>query len=262
MPDFLYRLPLTISAFIVIVCLCLYSILGMLATRRWILPQLATDEGESDFHGAMLQAVMVFYGLAVALIAVSVWETHAEVSGTVSHEASRIAGIYRDVSSFPEPKRTELQNELKGYTDYLIEEAWPLQQKGVYPTRGVEWLNRFQASLTSFEPSNEREKALYAESLAAFNRLIDARRLRLDSMLVRLPPILWFIIHFGAIVSLASAFFFKVRDARVHGIQLTLLSIFIGLVVSLILAFDRPFLGDLAIDPGSYQLIRDQLMDL
>lgn len=262
MPDFLYRLPFPLSASIVIICLCLYSILGMLVTRRWILPRLVKDDGDSDFNGAMLQAVMVFYGLAVALIAVSVWETHAEVSSTVSHEASRIAGLYRDVSSYPEPKRSELQSELRGYTDYLIEEAWPMQKKGVYPTRGVEWLNRFQISLTSFEPSSEREKALHAESLAAFNRLIDARRLRLDSMLVRLPAILWFIIHFGAIVSLASAFFFTVRDVKLHAIQLTLLSIFIGLVVALILAFDRPFIGDLAIDASSYQLIRDQIMDL
>lgn len=262
MPDFLYRLPLFVAALIVISCLCIYSICGMLATRRWILPRLAMDDGESDYNGAMLQAVMVFYGLAVALIAVSVWETHSEVSGAVSHEAARIAGLYRDVSSYPEPKRAELQAEIRGYTDYLIEEAWPMQQKGIHPTRGVDWLNRFQTSITSFEPSNEREKALHAESLAAFNRLIDARRLRLDSMLVRLPPILWFIIHFGACVSLASAFFFKVRDARLQGIQLTLLSIFIGLVVTLILAFDRPFLGDLAIDAGSYQLIREQIMDL
>lgn len=262
MPDFLYRLPLPFSALIVIICLCLYSILGMVATRRWILPHLQTDEGESDFNGAMLQAVMVFYGLAVALIAVSVWETHAEVSSTVSHEASRIAGLYRDVSSYPEPKRAELQTELKGYTEYLINEAWPLQQKGIHPTKGVKWLNRFQASISAFEPSNESQKALHAETLAAFNRLIDARRLRLDSMLVRLPPILWFIIHFGAVVSLASAFFFKVRDARLHGIQLTLLSIFIGLVVTLILAFDRPFIGDLAIDASSYQLILEQIMDL
>lgn len=262
MPDFLYRLPLPASALIVIVCLCLYSLCGMLATRRWIIPRLETDEGESDFNGAMLQAVMVFYGLAVALIAVSVWETHAEVSGAVSHEASRIAGVYRDVSSYPEPKRSELQTEIRGYTDYLIEVAWPMQQNGIYPTKGAEWLNRFQTSLTSFEPRSEREKALHAETLAAFNRLVDARRLRLDSMLVRLPPILWFIIHFGAVISLASAFFFKVRDARLHGIQITLLSVFIGLVVTLILAFDRPFIGDLAIDAGSYQLIRDQLMDL
>jgi hypothetical protein len=262
MPDFLYRLPLPLAAFIVIACLCLYSILGMLATRRWILPRLLPDDGESDFNGAMLQAVMVFYGLAVALIAVSVWETHAEVSSTVSHEASRIAGLYRDVSSYPEPKRAELQNELKGYTDYLIEVAWPMQQIGVYPTKGVHWLNRFQSSLSAFEPSNESQKALHAETLAAFNRLIDARRHRLDSMLVRLPPILWFIIHFGAVVSLASAFFFRVRDVKLHSIQLTLLSIFIGLVVTLILAFDRPFIGDLAIDAGSYQLIREQIMDL
>jgi hypothetical protein len=260
MPDFLYQLPLPLAAFIIIGILCAYSLVGMAITRRWVMPRFLEDDRELDFSSGMMQAVLVFYGLATALIAVSVWETHSQVGEAVSHEAARIAGIYRDVSSYPEPVRSELQAELRGYTDYLIHEAWPAQQRGEYPTRGVEWINRFQSTIASFNPSEEREKILHAETLAAFNRLIDARRLRLDAMLVRMPTVLWCIVHIGACICLASAFFFRVRDVRLYSIQLSLLSVFIGLVITLIFAFDRPFIGDLGIDAGSYQLIRDQLM--
>lgn len=46
---------------------------------------------------------MVFYGLAVALIAVSVWKTHSDASSTTSEEATAIGVLYRNVSSYPEP---------------------------------------------------------------------------------------------------------------------------------------------------------------
>jgi len=256
----LSNLPLPFAACLIIGCLCLYSLLGLALARRFFVPRLRISGEDSEFTGAMVQAVMVFYGLAVALIAVNVWETHSGASSTVSLEASRIAGIYRDVSGYPEPIRSELRDELRGYTDYLIHEAWPLQRQGSTPTRGVEWMNRFQQTLCSFEPATEGQKILHGEALHAYNQLIEARRLRLDAMLVKLPGALWFVIAAGACISLAATFLFKVHDIRLHAIQVLLLSAFIGLVITLVFAFDRPFQGDLAIGPDAYILIRDQLM--
>ena len=95
---------------------------------------------------------MVFYGLAVALIAVNVWQTHADVAKIVSQEASAVAALYRDVSSYPEPIRSRLQDQLRSYVQYVIHDAWPLQRKGQVPAGGVELMNRFQGTLAGFEP--------------------------------------------------------------------------------------------------------------
>jgi len=38
-------------------------------------------------------------------------------------------------------------------------------------------------------------------------------------------------------------------------------AVFVGLVITLIIAFDRPFTGDLAIDPEPYRLALEQLPD-
>ena len=105
MPEFLFHLPLPVAGFLIIGALCAYSLVGLILVRRFILPRLKVSEEDSEFTGAMVQAMMVFYGLAVALVAVSVWETHSEVSGVVSMEASRLGGLYRDVSGYPEPIR-------------------------------------------------------------------------------------------------------------------------------------------------------------
>jgi len=64
----------------------------------------------------------------------------------------------------------------------------------------------------------------------------------------------------GAFISLSSSFFFKVEDARLHIIEVVLLAVFIGLVIFMIFALDRPFRGDLGVRADPYQLIYDQLM--
>ena len=54
----------------------------------------------------------------------------AERAGVVDHEAAVLAGLYRDVSGFPEPVRTTLQNDLRTSTRAVIDGGWPLQRRG------------------------------------------------------------------------------------------------------------------------------------
>ena len=95
MIESLFDLPLLITGTAIVFSLCLYALIGQVVVRRYVLTRLKILDADSDFNGAMLQAVMVFYGLAVALIAVSVWQTYADVSKTLSSEATSIAALYR-----------------------------------------------------------------------------------------------------------------------------------------------------------------------
>ena len=260
MLDFLFDLPLLIMGPAIVGALCLFAVVGLSVIRRRVLPRLRINAEDSEFSGAMVQAVMVFYGLAVALIAVSVWQTYSDASKVVSQEATAVAALYRDVSCYPEPMRPQLQQELREYVDYVIYKAWPLQRQGQIPGGGVVAMNRFQATLVTFEPSTEGQKLVHGETLRAYNQAIQARRLRLDAVGTRLPGMMWFVIGAGALISLSSTFFFKVEDARVQAVQVVLLATFIGLVIFMIFALDRPFRGDLGISPDPYQLIYDQLM--
>jgi hypothetical protein len=258
--EFIFDLPLVVAGPAIVGGLCLFAICGLLLVRRWLLPRLRVQVEDSEFIGAMIQCVMVFYGLAVALIAVSVFQTYSEVSKIISEEASALNALYRDVSIYPESIRRELQGELRDYTNQIIHDAWPLQREGKIPTAGFAYMGRFQASLAKFEPASEGQKILHAETLRAFNLLIQARRARLDAATTTLPSVMWAVIVAGAFISLSAAFFFRVEDVRLHGILLTLLSIFVGLVIFMIIALDRPFRGDLGLRPDPYQFIYDQLM--
>jgi hypothetical protein len=71
---------------------------------------------------------------------------------------------------------------------------------------------------------------------------------------------MWFVILFGAVISLVSTFFFRVVEVKLHAILVGLLAAFIGLVIFMILSLDRPFRGDLGVSSAPYQLILDQTM--
>lgn len=256
----LFDVPLLIAGAAIIGSLCLFAVIGLVLARRFVLPRLRIRIEDSEYAGGMLQSIMVFYGLAVALMAVSVSQTYSDVSKIISGEAINLGSLYRDVSGYPEPIRARLQDELRDYTDQVIHGAWPLMAQGKVPTAGVEYMNRFQTILIAFEPGTEGQKLLHGETLRAYNQMIQARRLRVDAVNTGLPAVMWIVIIVGAFIGLSASFFFKVEDARVQGIQALLLATFIGLVIFMIFALDRPFRGDLALGPGPYQLIYDQLM--
>lgn len=255
-----FDIPLWIAGLVIIGALCLFAVVGLLLVRRRVLPRLRIDGGDSEFTGSMMQSVMVFYGLTVALIAVTVFQTYSDTEKVVEGEATALNALYRDVTSYPEPLRAELQKGLRDYTDQVIHQAWPMQQKGQIPTKGLEHMTSFQALLTKFEPTTEGQKILHGETLRSYNLLIQTRRMRLDAVGTGLPKVMWAVIVVGAFISLTSSFFFKVEDTRLHLIEVLLLALFIGLVIFMILSLDRPFRGDLGIGADPYQLVYDQLM--
>ena len=258
--QFVYDLPLLMTCPAIVALLCLYSVGGLVIVRRHVLPRLRIQAVDSEFSSGMLQAVMVFYGLALALIAVSVWQTYSDVGKIVSQEATTLAALYRDASCYPEPIRSDLQKSLRDYCDEIIHVAWPMQHHGQTPTMGVVMMNQFQIQITQFEPATEGQKILHAESLRAMNEMFLARRLRVDAVRTHLPGLLWAIIFAGAIISITSAFFFKIDDVRLQAILVCLLAVFIGLVIFMILALDCPFRGDLGVGPEPYELIYQHLM--
>ena len=256
----LYDLPFVVVRFIVGITYAALALTGLALARRFVLPRMRITEDDAGFSGVMVQAILIFYGLVVALITVNVWQNYLDVSEILSREATAIAIVYRDVTGYPEPTRSRAQTELREYIEYIIKEAWPHQNKGEVPRGGVELIDRLQATLFSFESTTEAQKALHAETLHAFDSMIEARRLRLDSVVGGLPNLLWLAVIIGSVISLSSTFFFKVEDARLHGILVFFLAVFVSLILTMIFVFDRPFRGVLGLEPDAYQLVYDQLM--
>src|SRR5262245_61629658 len=145
-----FDLPLILVGPAILVILMSFSLGGLHLFRRYVMPRLRFDDTATYFSAAMISSIMVFYGLALALIAVHVWETYESVAKITSHEATSLATLYRDVSEYPEPERTILCSGIRDYVDQVIHNAWPLQRRGLTPLAGVAHMDRIQATLMAF----------------------------------------------------------------------------------------------------------------
>ena len=65
--DSLFDLPLALVGSAIIGLLCIFALVGRAIFSRHVLPRLKHEPDESAFTGNMMQAVMIFYGLVVAL---------------------------------------------------------------------------------------------------------------------------------------------------------------------------------------------------
>src|SRR5579871_6065944 len=147
MIDFLASLPLWLLAFVLNLVLMGFAAGGLWVARRWVVPWMNLQYQDAYVGAVVVQSVMVLYCLIAALTTVGVWTKYGQVADVVSAEATAIAGLWRDVRSYPEPLRGRMRDTLRGYTDQVINGAWPQQRRGKIPREGVEWMDRLQADL-------------------------------------------------------------------------------------------------------------------
>lgn len=257
----LFHLPIWLFGLIVVGSFIVLSVGGLLLFQRLTDGRLRLVEEMNNDVIFFASAIGVFYSLTVGLIAVGVWTNYTEVEDIVSLEAASIGALHRNLGGYPEPLRAELQTRLRAYIEFLITTAWPAQYHGVILDDGTELLNGLQSALFSYEPATPGQEVLHGATLRQFDELIVMRRRRLDAVGGVLPGVMWAVVLIGAFLTITVTYLLKI-ERTVHLVLTAFLAMFIGLVVFVIAGLDNPLSGPLAIDSGSFQLIRDRLLDL
>ena len=220
---------------------------------------LKGQEGINDLVGYALSCFGVFYGLLLGLLSVATYQNSSDVGSTVSKEAASLAALYRDVSSYPEPVRTELTGRLRTYTEFVIKKAWPSQRKGEIPPGGVQMMDDFQRVLASFEPTTKGQELLHAEALRQYNDMILLRRQRIQSISTGIPGAMWYVVGVGALINTLLILCFRMR-LDIHLVIGGALSFFVGVLIFMVAAMDYPFRGEVSIGPEAFELIYSGLM--
>src|SRR3954464_1006374 len=99
--EWFYELPVAVSLPLFAVLFVLGSLLILLGLRPWV-RRMADNPSEWDrVLGYAISSYGLFYGILLALVAVSVYQNYIQVHDAVLSETSALAALYRDVSGFP-----------------------------------------------------------------------------------------------------------------------------------------------------------------
>jgi len=261
MPIWLYQTRPLLAAVVIMIVVETVSLIGLFLTRRFVVGHFHSSEGINDAISGTVQAIGVFYGITVGLIAVAVWNTYSQAGELVSREAASIGALYRDVGGYPSPLREQLRFEIREYTVFLIDKAWPAQKTGHIPEGGGDIIDQLQSALFTFEPSTQGQAALHSEALRAYNDLLEYRRLRIDAVESGLSDVMWAVIWVGAVISIGVAYFFRIDDAKLHALLVSLMAGFLAVVIFMIVINDKPFYGSSSVSADPYKLVLDRVID-
>lgn len=247
-------LPLFLIVFVAASC-------GVVIGLRPVVARLVADPREWDRALAhVIGTFGVFFGILLALVAVSVYENLAHTRDVVIDEASRAGALYRASSALPDGAGDRMHDTIDEYLRTVIEEDFAQQQRQVLPTASDAQADELEEILDSVEAGSLTEQAQYKQALETFDSLIEARRARIDATTLALPPLLWVVIWVGALVNAVLIAFIAVRSRRLHLLMAGLLSLFIGLVIFVTADMDHPYAGDIAIDAGAFERVLEQVV--
>jgi len=255
----IYDLPMTLSFILIVGTITCFSVGGIFIMKPFVL-KWWNGHDNNDQIAFYLSAVGVFYGITLGLLAAGVWQNFQDAEEKVNTEASATAALYRDVKSLPAPKNEILKKQLRDHTYKLIHESWALHKQGIVVTKGTELLAKFQDELYAFEPKTAGEAALFEEALKQYNRVIELRVLRLNSVNNGMPSTIWLLIFLGGAITLIICWLFNIPSLRMHVILNTLIGLAIGTLIYLIVMLDCPFRGELSIHTDAYELVYNHLM--
>ena len=231
---------------------------GAVFLRPWLSIAL---RGQPDLNfsiGYFLSFFNLVDGLLLSLLAVATYQNHANVERIVVREATALSVLYHNVSSLPDPHRTELQRLLRDHTQEIVHVVWPLQQRGLAPRSHTAIIDEFQRRFLAFEPQTKTQEAIFVATLRQLGEYVEARQQRLFSVRSNLPMILWYAVGIGIVVH---SIFLCGLDLRLrpYFIFATLISFFNGTVICMILLLNHPFRGPFAVSAAPFVLQQDHM---
>lgn len=258
MPEWIYGLPhwqMLILFLGASVCICW----GLIWALRPLMSRWfgSNHEGRNSVIDTLLAGTGLFYGLLLGLIAVGAYTDYSNADDAVSHEADAVGVLYRDVSNFPEPQRSELRMEITHYLDVVINQEFPSAHQGKLVLGGTPVATRIQSEIASLAPTSPAGEALDNESFRQFANFIDDRNQRLNRMTSSLPGTLWFVLIAGALINLALIAMLGMKKLGAHLTLSGMFAVFLSLMLFLIADLDHPFLGQYSISSDAFDTIRN-----
>jgi hypothetical protein len=187
------------------------------------------------------------------------YQNLSDVDRVVTREVI-ICAFYRSIQSYPEPTRSETLPLIKEYVRYVIQDAWPEQRRGRVSAGGVPRMNAVQNKLFVFEPQTKGQEILHNHTVEQFNQMADVRRQRIQAADTGIAPAMWYVVAIGVLITIALFWLFEMENAT-QFILGGLLAFFLSTVISVLVAMDHPFRGDMSIGPDAYQAIYERMND-
>lgn len=251
---------LELAAFVSVVVLA-GAVVGLALVAPRVRSSTLHQHFDNGTIAGLLSALIGVYAVAAGLTAVAVWGNLGEAAADVNREAIAISVLYHDLGGYPQPVQNQTKSALIAYTKYVIDDEWPLHQKGELPKDTLRVIEEAQRAILTFEPVTEGQKIVQASVLQAYNHLLAAHLQRIEAVRrTALPVELWVVVVLLGGIATSSCFLLRLGSFEMHATVTLFVASPIALVLYFIAVTDHPFRGGVSLSSEPYQAVLEKMV--
>ena len=248
MSDWIHALPLGWMALVAFGGTALGT-----AAIYWIVMRLATGERARTFKGVspgLLSPLGVMFGLLVAFIAAQVWGDVERANTAVNREASSLRAVLLLSRPFPADAQTRMRELMVRYIQDAQQHEWPAMahQRATLAMIPVGLADALQLAI-ELPATGEGQIAAQREIIANLDNALDARRQRILVSRSEVNIVKWFALIFEAMCTLTAIAIVHSDNRAAARYAMGVFSAAIAACIFLLVAADRPFTGQLSVQP-------------
>lgn len=198
------------------------------------------------------------YGLLIAFVVVSAWQGHNNAATRAEDEISSLSNVMRDAGGLPEQLRAPVRQDVLAYVDLVVAREWDTLAQGQPDLVSRARYERIWDRLYNFEPTTDTQRTFFGSLVDRMNEVGRARRLRIYSSRSQVPDLLWAVMVAGGVMTVFLLYLYSAGRQRTQATVIGIVAGFVGFVIFLIYALDKPFDGAMRLSTQPYTYFVDQ----
>ena len=248
MSDWLHSLPVVSMALLVfgltyLITAVIFALVTVLAVGERARSFKAVSPG-------LLPPLGIIFGLFVAFTAAQVWTDNEKAKAEIDREASALRSAVILASSFPKDSEVQLRELIRRYIADVATQEWPLMAHRRATLRAIPGVLAEALQVTlALMPSSEGQKIAQREIATALETALDARRQRIMISQSQVNLLKWSCLLMPALCALVAIAMVHSDNRLTSIIAMGIFGTGVAASILLILAHDRPFIGEISIQP-------------
>ncbi|MBX9689571.1 MAG: DUF4239 domain-containing protein [Candidatus Obscuribacterales bacterium] len=246
------------DALVLILIFVAIALVGQYCVNRFVAREVL--EVHHSAGEAMMGVVGTLFSVLLGFMVAGAMEKYhdAQIHGEL--EASNVASVFRVARGLSDIDRPRIRQICREYVDDVIDNEWPKMEKRVKINHGWVTYQKLWESVVSVVPENDRQSNLQQGIIASMQSLGENRRARILLAQKGMPPALWGVIGFGALITLALSYIFASQFPKIQGFMTTLVATALALNIWLLAAYSHPYSGELKIEPTMFRLLKESVL--
>jgi HAMP domain-containing protein len=240
------------SLAVVLVSVALALGLTLILNRRLEEP---LRERSNLVNGSQLMILGTVYAVLLGFMLSDAWITYQRTHDDVRSEAAATLTIYRSSSLLPSSCAVPMKNAAVEYVKTAITVEWPSMEEHQADFQGSATLARMWTIVDHCSEDETWSETARANIIRSLETLQACREARMEDYSGHLPPLLWGVLLFGAIIVVTASCLLGNESKYIHILHVVSLTVLITVSLLAISDLDRPFDGGTRVDATAFRAV-------